>query len=77
MAEAIINHLQIAHSPPIVTLSNAIGQPVTVEAQYSIFVDVGEVGLGNQVASNNLVVSGFGIVVDVFFGDDWCNLIPV
>ena len=45
MAEAIINHLQIAHSPSIVTLSNAIGEPVTVEAQYSIFVDVGEVGL--------------------------------
>ena len=77
MTEAIVNYLQVAHAPSIVTLPHAIRKPVAIEAQNSIFVNVGEGGLVNKVASNDLIVSGLGIVVDVLFSDHWCNLIAV
>ena len=72
--KAVINTLQTAHSPSIVPLPDPVGKPFPIKSQNPVFVDVGELWLANEVARNDLIVSGLGIVVETFLANHWGNL---
>ena len=77
MLEAFVNALKDRHAPAVVLLSHAIRHPHTIETQNAILMNASEVGLLNQVARNDFVMSGFGIVVQALFFDNWSNLVAI